>query len=79
MVISDRNSGKLGADGTYSVSLTPLTRDKLVNVPSVRIYHNLSASSPSRCLDLGDVDLFHLHHRLEGALCPAATSRKRVR
>ena len=37
-----------------------------------------SASFPSRCLDLRDVDLFHLHHRLEGALCLAATSGKRL-
>src|SRR6266536_973635 len=31
-----------------------------------------------RCLDRGDVDLLHRHHRLEGTLCLTATSRKRL-
>ena len=35
-------------------------------------------SAPSRCFDGGDVDLLHRHHRLEGTLCLAATSRKRL-
>src|SRR6187431_2353947 len=38
----------------------------------------VSRSAPPRCLDRGDVDLLHRHHRLEGALCLIATSRKRV-
>src|SRR6185369_16990227 len=36
---------------------------------------------PSRspcCLDGGDVDLSHRHHRLEGALCLTAASRQRI-
>ena len=35
-------------------------------------------SASSRCLDPGDVDLFHRHHGVEGALCLAATSGKRI-
>ena len=35
-------------------------------------------SAPPRCLDGGDVDLLHRHHRLEGTLCLTATSRKRL-
>src|SRR5947207_11052831 len=36
------------------------------------------ASSPPRCLDGGDVDLLHRHHRLERTLCLPATGRKRL-
>ena len=36
-----------------------------------------STSAPPRGLDGGDVDLFHRHHRVEGTLGLAATSRKR--
>jgi hypothetical protein len=35
-------------------------------------------SASPRCLDGGDVDLRHRHHRLEGTLCLSATSRKRI-
>ena len=35
-------------------------------------------SAPPRCLDGGDVDLSHRHHRREGALCLAAPRRQRV-
>src|SRR6202035_5123077 len=35
-------------------------------------------SASPRCLDGGDVDLLHRHHRLEGTLCLTATSRKRI-
>src|ERR1700736_1717355 len=35
-------------------------------------------SSAPRCLDGGDVDLLHRHHRPEGTLCLTATSRKRI-
>src|SRR5580700_9843371 len=38
---------------------------------------NRTSASPS-CLDGGDVDLLHSHHRLEGTLCLSATSRKRI-
>ena len=31
-----------------------------------------------RCLDGGDVDLLHRHHRLEGTFCLTAASRKRI-
>jgi hypothetical protein len=37
----------------------------------------VSTSAPPRCLDGGDVDLLHRHHRLEGTLCftaPAASA-----
>ena len=37
----------------------------------------VTSASP-RCLDGGDVDLLHRHHRLEGTLCLTATSRKRI-
>jgi tRNA (mo5U34)-methyltransferase len=40
--------------------------------------HGAGTSTPPRCLDGGDVDLLHRHHRLEGALCLAATSRERI-
>src|SRR5438876_6706286 len=35
-------------------------------------------SAPPRCLDGGNVDFLHRHHRLEGMLRLIATSRKRV-
>ena len=35
----------------------------------------VSPSAPPRCLDGGDVDLLHRHHRLEGTLRLTATSR----
>jgi hypothetical protein len=35
-------------------------------------------ASPAGCLDGGDVDLLHRHHRLEGTLASLATSRKRL-
>ena len=35
-------------------------------------------SASPRCLDGGDVDLLHRHHRLEGTLCLTATCRKRI-
>src|SRR6516164_9121799 len=35
-------------------------------------------SAPSRCLDRGDVDFLHRHHRLEGTLGLTTTSRKRI-
>src|SRR5687767_5855140 len=38
----------------------------------------LSRGSSPRCLDGGDVDLLHRHHRLEGTLCLTATSRHRI-
>jgi hypothetical protein len=38
----------------------------------------LFTSASSRCLDRGDVDLLHRHHRLEGAFCLTATGRKRL-
>src|SRR5688572_12128278 len=38
----------------------------------------MSASPPTRCLDGGDVDLSHRHHRFESTLRLTATSRKRV-
>src|SRR5947209_1991672 len=38
----------------------------------------VSTSAPPRCLDGGDVDLLHRHHRREGTLCLTAASGKRV-
>ena len=35
-------------------------------------------SASPRCLDGGDVDLLHRHHRLEGTLCLVATRRQRI-
>ena len=35
-------------------------------------------SASPRCLDLGNVDLLHLHHGIEGAFCLTATRRKRI-
>jgi hypothetical protein len=35
-------------------------------------------SASPRGLDRGNVDLLHHHHRIEGTLCLAATSRKRI-
>ena len=35
-------------------------------------------SASPRCLDGGDVDLLHGHHRLECTLCLTATSRNRL-
>src|SRR5436305_281720 len=40
--------------------------------------HRAASGPPPRCLDGGDVDLLHRHHRLEGALRLGATSRQRV-
>ena len=36
-----------------------------------------TSASPG-CLDGGDVDLLHRHHRLEGALCLITASRQRI-
>ena len=36
------------------------------------------ASASPRCLNGGDVDLLHRHHRLKGALCLSAAGRKRI-
>src|SRR5438552_3398970 len=36
-------------------------------------------SAPPRCLDGGNVDFLHRHHRFEGTLCLIASSRERVR
>src|SRR5215217_4867318 len=38
----------------------------------------VSTSAPPRCLDGGDLDLLHRHHRLEGTLCLSAASPKRL-
>ena len=35
-------------------------------------------SASPRCIDGGDVDLLHRHHRLEGTFCLTAASRKRI-
>jgi hypothetical protein len=44
----------------------------------ITLYPSIRPSAPSRCLDGGDVDLPHRHHRLEGTLCLTAASRKRI-
>src|ERR1700741_4310189 len=41
-------------------------------LPTLSVF---TSASP-RCLDGGDVDLLHRHHRLEGTLCLIATNRK---
>src|SRR5687768_11252366 len=43
---------------------------------TIMAWHHSSA--PPRRLDGGDVDLRHLHHRVEGTLCFTAASSKRV-
>src|SRR5215208_945795 len=35
-------------------------------------------SAPTRCLDRGDVDLLHVHHRIEGAFCFIAAGGNRL-
>jgi hypothetical protein len=35
-------------------------------------------SASPRCLNRGDVDLLHRHHRLEGTLGLTSTRRKRI-
>jgi hypothetical protein len=35
-------------------------------------------SASPRCIDAGNVDLLHRHHRVEGTLCLTATSCKRI-
>ena len=48
--------------------------------PSIRITRTAApASAPPRCLDGGDVDLLHRHHRLERALRLGAAGRKGIR
>jgi hypothetical protein len=42
------------------------------------IFATVFTSAPPRCLDGGDVDLLHRHHRLEGTLCLTAAGRKRI-
>ena len=41
------------------------------------VFGVFTSASP-RCLDGGDVDLLHRHHRREGTLCLTATRRKRI-
>ena len=43
-----------------------------------RLTRRPAYSAPPGRVDSGDVDLLHLHHRLEGTLCLTATSRKRL-
>src|SRR3954454_403040 len=38
----------------------------------------VSTSAPPRCLDGGNVDLLHRHHRLEGTFCLIAAGRQRI-
>src|SRR5436305_4745603 len=38
----------------------------------------MGASAPTRCLDRGDVDLLHAHHRTKRALCLIAAGRHRL-
>jgi hypothetical protein len=54
------------------------SRPRLAMLISLLSPHPSLLSRPPRCLDGGDVDLPHGHHCLEGTLCLAATSRKRV-
>src|ERR1700686_665608 len=43
-----------------------------------RAGEDVFTSASPRCLDGGDIDLLHRHHRLKRALCLSATSRKRI-
>jgi hypothetical protein len=49
-------------------------RNVSAGVLEVRPPAAFTLASP-RCLDGGDVDLLHRHHRLESTLCLLATSR----
>ena len=64
--------------GTF---LDLLAEDSWLNVYAgeleVRPPAAFTLASP-RCLDGGDVDLLHRHHRLESTLCLLATSRNRI-
>ena len=45
--------------------------------PALKPYAEIFVTSP-RCVDGGDVDLLHRHHRREGTICLSATSRKPI-
>ena len=60
-------------DGTPESASVRLARD-----PGLISTVGVFTSASPRGLDRGDVDLLHRHHRLEGTLCLAATSRKRI-
>jgi len=63
----------LKRDGKWQIGCRAGQQGRL----QVAITRGNPTSSPPRCLDLGEHHLFHRHHRLEGALCLGATSRKR--
>jgi len=46
--------------------------------PGPRGHAGVFPSASPRGLDGGNIDLLHRHHRLEGALCLSASSRKRI-
>src|SRR5947207_597716 len=50
-----------------------------MNAQSEILRVGLFTSASTRCLDGGDVDLLHRHHRLEGTSCLSATDRKGIR
>src|SRR5688572_26419790 len=66
-------------------SLTPRTfentqgsPERLRLIPRPLWWRSPSTSGPPRCLNGGDVDLLHRHHRVEDTLCLTATNRNRV-
>jgi hypothetical protein len=65
-----------GQDPAASKS-TPEKNLRFRDSRRIRTLGVFTSASP-RCLDGGDVDLLHRHHRLEGTLCLIATSRKRI-
>jgi ABC-type lipoprotein release transport system permease subunit len=56
--------------------LDPTRIPRGLRSPRARVSPTVSA--PPRCLDGGDVDFLHRHHRLEGTLGLGTASRKRV-
>src|SRR5579864_5655695 len=63
-------AGLRPARGTH----TPTSQPSCTTSPYTAL---LSSPSP-RCLNGGDIDLLHLHHRLKGALCLCAASPESI-
>jgi hypothetical protein len=73
-----KTESQLGECVVHQALLFHLTLPRVFSPAASPADRWCGASAPPRCLDGGDVDLLHRHHRLEGTLCLTATSRKRV-
>ena len=71
------NSGG-AVQAAAAVHLRSEKRTISVDEAKVKGLVGVFTSASPRCLDGGDVDLLHRHHRPEGTLCLTATSRKRI-